>query len=169
MIRVLLALALLALAAPASAQSTTRPTAIVVTTCGTAPSSAWATVGGIQPIVQDVNGNLCMGGAGGGGSVATSPAARTIVTLAVKTVTTGGTAVNAMAAGDRTAGGLLTNPKAATIDLCINEIGAATGTLSSGDTTCILPGQSYNVVPAAGAVSVVTSDSAHPFSGYGLR
>jgi hypothetical protein len=63
---------------------------------------------------------------------------------------------------------MLTNPKAATIDLCINEIGTASGTVSNGDTTCILGGQSYNVAPGAGAVSVITSDSTHPFSGYGL-
>lgn len=49
----------LLLAHGAAAQSVTRPTAVVVATCGTAPSSAWATVGGIQPIVQDVNGNQC--------------------------------------------------------------------------------------------------------------
>lgn len=99
----------------------------------------------------------------------TTPGQRTLVTLDVKTVTTGGTAVNAINAGHRTAGGFLTNPIGATVALCINEIGAATGTTSSGDTTCITPGQSYGVAPAAGAVSVVSSDSSHPFSGYGLQ
>jgi len=98
-----------------------------------------------------------------------SPAARTLVTLDVKTVTTGGTAVTALTAGHRTAGGFLLNPVGATINLCINEIGTATGTTSSGDTTCILPGQSYTVSPSAAAVSVITSDSSHPFSGYGLN
>lgn len=101
--------------------------------------------------------------------VGASPAVRTIVTLDVKTVTTGGTAVTAIAAGHRTAGGFLLNPVGATINLCINEIGTATGTTSSGDTTCILPGQSYKVVPASTGVSVITSDSSHPFSGYGLN
>lgn len=99
----------------------------------------------------------------------TSPGARTLVTLDVKTVTTGGTAVTAIAAGHRTAGGFLQNPKGATIDLCINEISTATGTTSSGDTTCIVPGASYTVAPAAGAVSVITSDSSHPYSGYGMQ
>lgn len=101
--------------------------------------------------------------------VPTKEGQRTIVTLAIKTVTTGGTAVNAIAAGGRTAGGFLSNPKGATIDLCINEIGTATGTTSSGDTTCIIPGQSYTVSPASTAVSVISSDSSHPFSGYGLQ
>lgn len=97
------------------------------------------------------------------------PGSVTLVTLDVKTVTTGGTAVNAIASGDRTAGGFLQNPKGATIDLCINELGTASGTTSSGDTTCIIPGASYNVAPGIGPVSVVTSDSSHPFSGYGLK
>jgi hypothetical protein len=98
-----------------------------------------------------------------------SPAQRTLVTLDVKTVTTGGTAVTALSSGHRTAGGWLQNPSGATINLCINEIGTATGTTSSGDTTCIAPGQSYALAPASSAVSVVSSDSAHPFSGYGLQ
>ena len=98
-----------------------------------------------------------------------SPGLRTLIPLDVKTVTTGGTAVTAIAAGHRAAGGWLQNPKGATIDLCINEIGTASGTTSSGDTTCIQPGQSYTVAPAAGAVSVITTDSSHPFSGYGMN
>jgi hypothetical protein len=108
-------------------------------------------------------------GATGTGSIQTSPAARTIVTLDVKTVTTGNAAVTAIAAGNRTAGGFLQNPPTATINLCVNEIGVASGSTSSGDTTCIVPGQGYVLTPAAGAVSVVSSDAAHPFSGYGLR
>lgn len=97
------------------------------------------------------------------------PSQRTLVTLDVKTVTTGGTAVTALTAGHRTAGGFIQNPPSATINLCINEIGTATGTTSSGDTTCITPGQSYRLAPATTAVSVISSDSAHPFSGYGLN
>ena len=102
-------------------------------------------------------------------AVATSPGARTLVALDVATVTTGGTAVTALAAGNRTAGGWFQNPKGATIDLCINEIGTASGTTSAGSTTCIVPGQIYLVAPAAGAVSVISSDSAHPFSGMGWK
>ena len=98
-----------------------------------------------------------------------SPAARTLVTLDVKTVTTGGTAVAALTAGHRTAGGILCNPQGATINLGVNEIGTAAGTTSSGDTTFIIPGQCYKVAPASTAVSVISSDSSHPFSGYGLN
>ena len=97
------------------------------------------------------------------------PASRTLVTLDVKTVTTGGTAVTALSAGHRTFGGFLQNPPSATVNLCINEISTATGTTSSGDTTCITPGQSYQLAPATTAVSVISSDSSHPFSGYGLN
>ncbi len=55
----ILAAAMLCVASGAWAQSATRPMAVIVTSCGTAPSSAYAIVGGIQPIVQDVNGNQC--------------------------------------------------------------------------------------------------------------
>lgn len=99
----------------------------------------------------------------------TVPGVITIVTLDIKTVTTGGTAVIAIASGNRTAGGFLQNPKGASADLCINEVGTASGTTSSGDTTCIAAGNSYNVAPGIGPVSVISSDSSHPFSGYGLK
>jgi len=103
------------------------------------------------------------------GQVSTNPGARTLVPLDIATVTTGGTAVAALNAGHRTAGGFLQNPPGATINLCINEISTASGTTSAGSTTCILPGQSYALAPAAGAVSVITSDSAHPFAGFGMN
>lgn len=102
-------------------------------------------------------------------SATITPAARTIIPLDVSTVTTGGTAVTALTAGHRTAGGFLYNPIGATINLCINEQTTASGTTSAGGLTCIQPGQSYSLTPAAGAVSVITSDSTHPFSGQGLN
>jgi hypothetical protein len=101
--------------------------------------------------------------------VTTTPSAVTQVTLDVKTVTTGGTAVNALSAGHRTHGGWLKNPDAAAASLCINEIGTASGTVSSGDTTCIAAGQTYSISPGTGAVSVVSSDSSHTFSGVGFN
>lgn len=91
----------------------------------------------------------------------------TIVTLDVKTVTTGGTAVTALVAGNKTHGGWISNPGA--VPLCINEIGVASGTTSSGDTTCIEQGRTYYLAHSTGAVSVVSSDNTHPFSGYGLK
>ena len=129
---------------------------------------------GIAGLLVGSNGSTCTyAKVNADGSVSvtslSSPSARTIVTLDVKTVTTGGVAVTALAVGNKTAGGFITNPKGAAADLCINEIGAATGTTSSGDTTCIAAGQTYNLAPSAGAVSVISSDSSHPFSGYGLQ
>lgn len=108
-------------------------------------------------------------GTGGGGGGTSGVTTRTLVTLDVKTVTTGGTAVIALTAGHRTAGGFLFNPAAAAAALCINEIGTASGTTSSGDTTCIAAGQSYVLAPSTAAASVISSDSSHPFSGYGLQ
>lgn len=102
-------------------------------------------------------------------TVVTTPGSRTIVALDVSTVTTGGTAVTALTAGHRTAGGWLLNPIGATINLCINEQGTASGTTSAGALTCIQPGQTYTLQPTSGAVSVITSDSSHPFSGMGLN
>ena len=144
------------------------------------PVTGTITPSGTQDVNQkQVNGatiNVGVGAASTGTQRVTTstdstvgPSQRTLVTLDINTVTTGGTAVTAIAAGHRTAGGFLQNPKGATIDLCINEIGTATGTTSSGNTTCIIPGQTYTVSPASTGVSVITSDSSHPFSGYGLN
>jgi len=93
----------------------------------------------------------------------------TLVTLAISTVTTGGTAVTAISANGRTAGGWIQNPITATQNLGINEIGTATGTTSQGNTTFIAPGQTYKLAPSTNAVSVISSDSSHPFSGYGWQ
>lgn len=101
--------------------------------------------------------------------VTTTPGQRVLVPLDIATVTTGGTAVAALAVGHKTAGGWIANPVTATVNLGINEIGTAAGTTSAGNTTFILPGQSYALTPSAGAVSVISSDSAHPFSGIGLQ
>ena len=94
---------------------------------------------------------------------------RTLVTLDIKFVTTGGVAVTVLNAGNRKAGGWLQNPSTATVNLCINEIGTATGTTSSGDTTCVTPGQTYMLAPSGNAVSVITADNAHSFSGMGWQ
>jgi len=100
-------------------------------------------------------------------SVYTVSGPLTLVSLDVAIVTTGGAAVVALAAGHRNKGGWLHNPAVATVNLCINEIGTATGTTSAGNTTCIVPGQTYRLAANPGAVSVVASDAAHAFSGYG--
>jgi hypothetical protein len=102
-------------------------------------------------------------------AIATSASSLTLVALDVSSVTTGGTAVTALTAGHRNKGGWLQNPVGATINLCINEIGTASGTTSAGSTTCIQPGQSYSLTPSTTAVSVISSDSAHPFSGVGIN
>lgn len=92
-----------------------------------------------------------------------------LVPLDVATVTTGGTGVVALQAGHRNKGGWLFNPSAATVNLCINEVAPASGTTSAGSLTCIAPGQTYILAASPNAVSVVTSDSAHAFSGYGFQ
>lgn len=101
-------------------------------------------------------------------STLTAPGAIALQPLDAATVTTGGTAVIASAQGHHNKGGYIFNPSTATTNLCINEIGTATGTTSAGSTTCIVPGQTYVLAPSPFfAVSVVSSDSAHAFSGYG--
>ena len=145
------ALTLLVLSTGAHAQTTANR----VTTCGSGTPPA-----GNSSVYMDVNGNLC--------GVST-PGQLTIVPLDAATVTTGGTAVTALAAGHRNKGGWIHNPSTASIKLCINEQGTASGTSSAGPLTCILPGQTYQIAPASGAVSVISSDSAHPFSGQGFN
>ena len=102
-------------------------------------------------------------------AVVTSPGNRTLVPLDINSVTTGGAAVVALNAGHRTAGGWIYNPENATVNLGINEIGTASGTTSNGNTTFIYPGGTYVLAPSGNAVSVISSDSAHPFSGIGLQ
>ena len=94
---------------------------------------------------------------------------RTLVPLRVATVTTGGTAVQALNVDDRMGGGFLFNPSTATAPLCINELAVAAGTISAGSLVCLAPGAGYQLAPARGVVSVVSSDSAHPFAGYGVK
>jgi hypothetical protein len=103
-------------------------------------------------------------------TASTTQGALTIVALDVATVTTGGTAVTASAAGHHNKGGWILNPSTATVNLCINEQATASGTTSAGALTCIVPGQKYNFTPnATSAVSVVSSDSTHAFSGQGYN
>jgi hypothetical protein len=89
--------------------------------------------------------------------------------LDIASVTTGGTAVTAIAAGHRAKGGWIANPSTATIALCINELAVASGTTSAGSLYCLPPGYSYNLAPTAAAVSVISSDSTHAFAGYGFQ
>lgn len=102
-------------------------------------------------------------------ALSSGPAAVTLTPLDAASVVTGGTAVTALAAGHRTAGGWIQNPSTATTNLGINEIGTASGTTSAGNTTFIIPGQTYQLAPSANAVSVIASDSGHAFSGYGFQ
>ncbi len=143
---------LLAVCAPAWAQQ--------ANTKSDCNASAGYSAGSGRPLTMGPDGALC---------AQTAPSARTLVPLDITTVTTGGTAVAALAAGHRTKGGWIHNPASATINLCINEQGSASGTTSAGATTCIAPGQTYSLAPAAGAVSVISSDSSHPFSGMGFN
>ena len=149
--------ALLLLAAPALAQTAVQ---VQIPTGAGTGAGLWVPVGPNNP--------LPVTGAASG-PLFVKPSPLTLVPLDVAAVTTGGTAVTALTAGHRTAGGWLQNPPTASINLCINEIGTATGTTSAGSTTCVVPGQTYVLAPAAGAVSVVSSDSSHAFSGEGFQ
>jgi opacity protein-like surface antigen len=112
---------------------------------------------------------LALGLSSARAATVTQPGPLVLNALDVATVTTGGTAVTAINAGHRSAGGWIQNPPSATINLCIAEVGVASGTVTAGNTVCIIPGQSYTVAPSSGSVSVISSDSAHPFGGYGLQ
>lgn len=88
--------------------------------------------------------------------------------LDISTVTTGGTAVLAINPGGHTMGGWIYNPATATIPLCINELATASGTTTAGSLTCIPQDRTYYLTRSTGGVSVISSDSTHPFSGYGF-
>lgn len=98
----------------------------------------------------------------------TTPGPVTLAPLDVSTVTTGGTAVTAIVAGGRTAGGWIANPASASAPLCISELATAT-TTSAGTTTCIAAGTSYVVAPANGPVSVNSTAAGLVFSGMAAR
>tara|TARA_R110000868_G_C10969754_1_gene769606 strand:- start:10877 stop:11299 length:423 start_codon:yes stop_codon:yes gene_type:complete len=102
------------------------------------------------------------------GSLSVAPPDYTLVPLDVAVVTTGGAAVTALDAGNRTGGGWIQNPVGAPGPLGVNEIGTASGTTSSGNTTFIAAGQTYTIAPSAGAVSVISASSSHVFSGVGF-
>jgi hypothetical protein len=93
----------------------------------------------------------------------------TLAPLDVSVVATGGVAVTALNAGHRGAGGWLYNPINATSNLCISEVGTASGQFSAGGVICIQPGQTYVLTPSIGPVSVVSSDSNHAFAGLGYE
>lgn len=105
------------------------------------------------------------------GTITVTPGTYTPVALNVSTVTTGGTAVSALLPAQHGKGGWIYNPSTATINLCINEQATASGTTSAGALTCLSPGQTpYQVAPnTTSTVSVVSSDSSHPFSGQGYN
>jgi hypothetical protein len=100
----------------------------------------------------------------------TQPVPLIVASLDASVVTTGGSAVTALQHYHRLKGGWLQNPSTATTNLCINEKDAETAAPNSGgDTTCIVPGQTYILAPSGNSVSVVASDSGHVFSGYGWQ
>jgi hypothetical protein len=138
----------------------------VVASCDTINNSGG--VGSGMNGYMDTTGHICVTG-GALGTIATKPAALTILPLDIATVTTGGTAVVAITAGHRTAGAWLQNPPTATINLCYNELTTASGTTTAGSLICIVPGQSAVLSPSALGVSVITSDSSHAFGGYALQ
>lgn len=98
----------------------------------------------------------------------TTPGPVTLAPLDVSVVTTGGTAVTAIVAGGRTAGGWIALPASASAPLCISELATAT-TISSGTTTCITAGQSYVVAPGNGPVSANSTAAGLAFSGLAMR
>lgn len=97
------------------------------------------------------------------------PAPYTLSLPNVGSVTTGGTAVLAFTSGQRNSGGWIYNPggTTGTAMLGIAEVGTASGTVSSGNTTFISAGQTYTLAPSTNAVSVISADSGHVFTGLG--
>lgn len=152
----------------AHAQETATPRPCVQTAGGCLSGAAQFTWNGTNWVAA--GGTAATGGSAATPSfTSTTPGTRVLVPLTVATVTTGGTAVTALTAGQRSAGGWLYNPSTATVNLCINEVATASGTTTAGSLICIPPDRTYNLTSSANAVSVVTSDSAHAFGGLGYQ
>jgi len=103
-----------------------------------------------------------------GSAVWTVPSSLVIVPLDVATVTTGGTAVNALAANHATAGGYLVTANAA--GLCVDQTttaGTVTGTPKT--TVCVVQNQPYFLIPNTHAVSVNSTASGVALAGMGLN
>jgi len=98
----------------------------------------------------------------------TKAAQTTLLPLDVAVVTTANTAVTALAAGHCTAGGYIVNGSATTI-MTVNQIGAASGAVSSGSNIAIQPLGDIVLLPSANAVSVVSTLAGHVFGGYGQQ
>lgn len=107
----------------------------------------------------------------GSSTITTKPGTFTEVALDVATTTSANTAVTALIATHRSAGGWIENPITATTVICVNTI--TTAAFSSGacvgSNNGIAPGQVFNIPANANAVSVVSSDASHAFSGEGLQ
>lgn len=86
--------------------------------------------------------------------------------LDIASVTTGGTAVNALAAGNAICGGFIVTANAA--GMCVNQKGTAV-TSTTGDTTCVAQNVPFYLIPTSTAVSVNSSASSVALAGYGLK
>ena len=93
------------------------------------------------------------------------PGSVNIITLDVKAIAVGSTAVTALAAGNARAGGFVVTSNAA--GLCVNLLGTA-GVASSGDTVCVAQNVIFVIPPTAGPVSVNSTATA-AIAGYGYN
>lgn len=102
------------------------------------------------------------------GGVTDTPVQVTPTNLSAGTVTTGGTAVTALAAGHAAKGGWISNPLTNTGTLCISETGTA-GTANSVSTVCLPPGGTLTLPATGVAISANSTTSSLTFIGYGYE
>ena len=95
----------------------------------------------------------------------TVPGSVNIITLDVKAVAVGSTAVTALNAGNARRGGFVVTSNAA--GLCVNLVGVA-GVASSGDTVCVAQNVIFTIPPTYGPVSVNSTATA-AIAGYGYN
>lgn len=98
--------------------------------------------------------------------IAFKTAQYTPIALDLAVVVTAGTAVNVLSAGHATAGGFIHTTNAA--GMFVSQIGAAS-TTDSGNTVFVPAGQTYQIIPSAGAVSVNSLASGTAIAGYGAN
>lgn len=156
-------LAILAFAIGCGAAAAQTTSAVVVSACGTPPTTYSA--GQNRQVTQDTGGNLC--NKSNGGSVTPSPLGVSTIDKG-GTITLGGTAQTAIALNTSRKGWCITNDPASTETLYVRVNGTASTTtgipLSPGQQACNEPG----LIDTA-AVSVIAATTSHRWFGFEVQ
>ena len=117
--------------------------------CPASLAPCWVPYSVANPLIVSVT--------SGGGAVTISAASTT-------SITTGGTSQTLFAASSITTAAWITNPAAASENLCVNVAGGAASTSASAAVFCLAAGQTLTLPKVSNAVTVVAATTGHVFS-----